>query len=147
MSKITIIQILRKPGIDYKKIIRENTAFLERLNLEYIIYDNLKTYEVLEFIKENNFVKYFRKDFKSVKHSMLESGMLANGINILYLKSDDILTNENVERVETTRPGILRKDLKKIADLTVENFKYHDFDLVMKEKKNFFEKFRVWFRY
>lgn len=146
MPNISVIQILRKEklenNLNYKKVISENFNFLKSVNVEYIVYDNLKSFEILEFIK-NYDIKYFRKDFKNTKTSMLESGMLADGIKLIYLKSNDILNFENVEQLEKIRPNLMKKDLKKVGNLKQENFSYDDFNLLIKDNKTIFEKVKI----
>lgn len=149
MYKISVIQVLRlepKNSLpNYEKIISENNLFLQTHNVEYIIYDNLKSFDVLKFIKNTPHLKYFRKDFSNSRNSFLESGMLSSGEKIIFLKSEDILSVENVERLEKERPNILKKDLKKISNLKKSDFHYDDFNLLIKENKTFFEKLKTLF--
>lgn len=145
MPPISVIHILRKESLNYQDNILSNSKFLETIKVEYIVYDNLKKTEVLSFIKQVKNVKYFRKDFKNAKTSFLESGLLANGQKIIFLKSDDYLTTENVQKLEEIRPNILRKDLRKIASLKNEDFHYDDFNLLIKENKSTWEKLKLFF--
>lgn len=151
MIQISIVQVLRKEGLDYEKIVLQNKAFLDSVDtekekkLEYIVYDNLESYKVLGFVKNIAGLKYFRKTFQNLKTSLLEAGLLTNGQKIIYLKSDDVLTLDNVQKIETTRPHILRKDLKKISELQKDNFKYDEFNLLIKENKTLWEKIKLYF--
>lgn len=151
MTQISIVHILRKENLEYKSIILQNKAFLDSVDtekekkLEYIVYDNLESYEVLGFIKKIASIKYFRKSFLNLKTSLLESGLLASGQKIIFLKSDDILTLENVQTLEVRRPNILKKDLKKISLLQKENFKFDEFNLLIKEEKTVWEKLKLFF--
>ena len=143
MPPITVVQILRKENLSYQDIISQNSKFLETLKVEYIIYDNLKKTDVLGFIKKFKYPKYFRKNFKNAKTSLLESGILANGQKIIFLKSDDLLTSENVQKLEKVRPNILRKDLRKVSLIKKEDFHYDDFNLLIKDKKTLWEKLKL----
>jgi sulfate adenylyltransferase subunit 1 (EFTu-like GTPase family) len=145
MTQITVVQILRNEDLEYKKIILNNSLFLNSLDVEYVIYDNLKSSIVLKFIKDVKRVKYFRKDFASIKQSFLESGLLASGEKIIYLKSDDSLSMENIEKIEKERPNIFKSELKKISKIKKVDFKYADFNLLIKENKTFFEKLKLLF--
>jgi hypothetical protein len=152
MSKLSIIQILRLDNIkNYQEIIVANAKFLHDINksglmnVEYLVYDNLKSDVVLKFIKTTTSVKYFRKDFLNSKTSFLESGLMALGDRIIYLKSEDKLTMENVEYLEKVRPNILKQDLRKIANLKNPNFKYDNFNLLVKENKTLWEKIKLLF--
>lgn len=115
------------------------------MNVEYLVYDNLKSDVVLKFIKTTTSVKYFRKDFLNSKTSFLESGLMALGDRIIYLKSEDKLTMENVEYLEKVRPNILKQDLRKIANLKNPDFKYDNFNLLVKENKTLWEKIKLLF--
>ncbi len=145
MPPISVVHILRKENIDYQKIISTNADFLETLKVEYIIYDNLKSTKVLTFIKQSTYPKYFRKNFKNAKTSFLESGILASGQKIIFIKSDDTLTTKNVQELEEIRPNIFKKDLKKISKLKEEDFHYDDFNLLIKDKKTCWEKIKLFF--
>jgi len=145
MTQITVVQILRNEDLEYKKVILNNSLFLNALKVEYIVYDNLKTSAVLKFIKDIKEVKYFRKNFANIKQSFLETGLLASGDKILYLKSDDLLSMENIEKIEKERPNIFKNELKKISKIKKDDFKYADFNLLIKEKKTFFERLRLLF--
>lgn len=145
MSQITVIHILRKAGIDYQKIIHNNANFLHTLNVDYLIYDNLESFEVLKIIKNIENLSYVRKVFTNLKQTFLESGLLANGEKVIYLKSDDILNMQNVEILEKERPNILKKDLLKINNIKNLNFKYSEFNLLIKENKTFWEKLKLLF--
>lgn len=145
MPPISVIQILRKENLDYKHIISSNSHFLEKIKVEYIVYDNLKNTEVLSFIKNFKGLRYFRQDFYNSKKSFLESSIFANGQKIIFLKSDDILTNNNVQVLEDLRPNILRKDLHKIRNLKKNDFHYDDFNLLIKDEKTFLEKIKLLF--
>jgi hypothetical protein len=145
MTQITVVQILRNEELEYKKVILNNSLFLNALKVEYVVYDNLKTSAVLKFIKDIKEVKYFRKNFANIKQSFLETGLLASGDKILYLKSDDLLSMENIEKIEKERPNIFKNELKKISKIKKDDFKYADFNLLIKEKKTFFERLRLLF--
>lgn len=151
MSKITVIQILQKEPSDkdsqYKEIITNNSLFLNSVNVEYIVYDTLKSFEVLKFVKEIPKIKYFRKTFENTKKAMLDAGILANGEKVIYLKSEDSLTLQNVERLEKIRPNVFKKDLNKISNIKPDNFKYDDFQLLIKDKKTLWEKLKLIFAF
>ncbi len=145
MPPISVIQILRKENLGYKDIISQNSKFLGNIKVEYIVYDNLKNTEVLSFIKNFGNLKYFRQDFQNAKKSFLESSIFASGQKIIFLKSDDILTINNVQTLEEIRPNISKKDLQKISNLKKENFHYDDFNLLIKDEKTFLEKIKLFF--
>lgn len=147
MTRITVIQILQDDTLDYNTILSSNSVFLNAHEVEYIVWDNLKNYNALEIAKNLPFVKYVRKDFKDTKSSFLESAELSNGQDILFLKSSDILTYENLKELETIRPSINRSELSKLESLKWENFKFSDFSLLMKNKKTFVERLKIFFRY
>ncbi len=149
MPIISIIQILRREGLNYSKIIPENKSFFDSLSsgnqtkIEYIVYDNLKSQDVLKFVKSLEDVKYIRKTFLNVKNTFLEAGQLASGEKIIFLKSDDILNLSNVEHLEKIRPNILKKDLAKINNIKKEDFNYDSFNLLTKDQKSFWEKIKL----
>ncbi len=151
MPQITIVQVLRREGLDYAEIINQNKTFFDSLNsegeskIEYIVYDNLKNYSVLRFIKNIVGVKYFRKTFLNVKNTFIEAVQLASSEKIIFLKSDDILNLKNVEHLEKIRPGILKKDLFKIKKIKQDDFNYDDFNLLIKDKKSLWEKIKLVF--
>lgn len=151
MPQITIVQVLRREGLDYAEIINQNKTFFDSLNsgdeskIEYIVYDNLKSFNVLKFIKNIVGVKYFRKTFLNVKHTFIEAVQLASSEKIIFLKSDDILNLKNVEHLEKIRPGILKLDLLKIKKIKHDDFNYDDFNLLIKDKKSLWEKIKLVF--
>jgi len=151
MPQITIVQVLRREGLDYAKIINQNKTFFDSLNsgnqakIEYIVYDNLKNFTVLQIIKNVGGVKYFRKTFQNVKNSFIDASLLASGEKIIFLKSDDILNLNNVEHLEQVRPNILKKEIEKIKHLKKEDFNYDDFNLLIKDKKSLWEKVKLIF--
>jgi hypothetical protein len=151
MPQITIVQVLRREGLDYAEIINRNKTFFDSLNsgdeskIEYIVYDNLKSFNVLKFIKNIVGVKYFRKTFLNVKHTFIEAVQLASSEKIIFLKSDDILNLKNVEHLEKIRPGILKLDLLKIKKIKHDDFNYDDFNLLIKDKKSLWEKIKLVF--
>ncbi len=53
------------------------------------------------------------------------------------------MNTNNVEKIEKVRPNISRKDLKKINSIKNENFKYDDFNLLVKDNKTLFERIRL----
>lgn len=151
MSKITIIQVLRKEPsplfLSYEQIILANSKFLNSVNVEYIIYDTLESLSILNFIKNISGIKYFRKSFVNTRRTLFESGKLAKSEKIIFLKSQDVLTVENVKLLEEIRPNILQKDLQKILNIKKENFNYDRFNLLIKDNKTFFEKLKVFFNF
>jgi hypothetical protein len=137
--------VLGRSGLDYQKILENNYRFLSSTSVEYIVYDALPDYKVLEFIKKYPKIRYVRKSFLNTRACMLETGLLSSGEKLIYLKSADIVTPENVTELETIRPNILRKDLKKIASIKRENFSYDNFNLLIKENKSIWEKLKLLF--
>jgi len=147
MTRITVIQILQDENLDYNTILSSNSSFLNAHGVEYIVWDNLNSFNALEIAKKLPFVKYVRKYFKDTKSSFLESAELSNGQDILFLKSSDMLTYENLKTLEVERPSINRSEIGKLERLKWENFKFADFSMLMKSKKTFLERLKIFFRY
>lgn len=149
MPNISVVQVLRKDPLEmktsYREIISQNSLLLHGFSVEYIVFDQLPSMEVVRFIRDYRGLKYYRKDFTTLKQSFLEALHLANGKKVIFLKSGDILTQENVEQMEKVRPNIFKKDVQKLKDLMRENFKYDDFNLLMKENKTFTDKIKLLF--
>lgn len=144
MQKPSVVQIFRKPDLNYENIIQSNSKFLKEVDVEYLVYDNLEKFEILDFIKNFPDVRYVRKEFKNLKTSFLDCGLLATNPKIIYLNSEDIINYNNAELLEKIRPSIFKKDLKKVSELKWENFKYDDFNFLMKENKTILEKIKTW---
>lgn len=151
MIQISIVQVLRKDGLNYEKILSTNKAFLDSVDtekekkLEYIVYDCLKNFEVTKIMKKFPELKYIRKEFLNLKNTFLEGASLSNGAKIIFLKSDDILTLENIQRIEVVRPNITRDKLEKLRSVSQDNFDYDKFNLLIKDKKTFAEKLKLLF--
>lgn len=147
MTRITVIQVLHDEKLDYKPILVNNSNFLNSHQVEYIVWDNLEGYNALSIAKDLPSVRYIRKDFKDTKSSFLESAQLSQGGDILFLKSSDVLSHENLTELERERPSLNRSQLGKLEKFPWENFKFSDFNFLMKEKKTFLERVRMFFKY
>jgi hypothetical protein len=143
MPPVSVIQIFYKDSkkdIDFRKIIKSNSEFLEMVKVEYIVYDNLNEDDILRSVKDYNFLKYYRKKFKNLKTSFQESSIFANGSKIIFLKPTDILNMDNVQQVENDRPSLLKNNLKTLDRISHDNINFENFKLLVKDEKNFLEK-------
>ncbi len=149
MSKISVVQIFKKnnQSENLDKIISNNSDFLHKLNVEYIVLDHLESYNIVTFIKKHTNLKYFREKFTNSKKSFLQviNFVSKDTEKIIFLKSNDLLSFENIELLEKKRPNLYKNKISKLVELKESDFKFDNFNLIMKEKKTWFEKIYLFF--
>jgi hypothetical protein len=149
MAQVTVIQVLRRETVgstpDYNKILLQNAAFLKQYGVEYFVVDTLKSFQVVQKVKQIADITYFRTSFKDAMSTLSEFGTLANGEKIVFLKSEDLLNGNNVATLEASRPNFYKKDIGRLAKLKKKDFNFDDFNLLFKENKTLWEKVKVLF--
>lgn len=95
MNSIAFVHILRKRSLDYKKIILANSLFFSSKNVEYLVYDNTESFEIINFIRDFKKVKYMRVEFMDMRASKWHAKLLVEADNVFFIQNEEMVNTEN----------------------------------------------------
>lgn len=122
MNSIAFVHILRKRGLDYKKIILANSLFFSSKNVEYLVYDNTESFEIINFIRDFKKVKYMRVEFMDMRTSKWHAKLLVEADNVFFIQNEEMVNTENfmkylenkktpLEKLKNFFKNLIEKDL------------------------------------
>jgi len=81
--------------LDYKKIILANSLFFSSKNVEYLVYDNTESFEIINFIRDFKKVKYMRVEFMDMRASKWHAKLLVEADNVFFIQNEEMVNTEN----------------------------------------------------